>query len=132
LSTYVLGAAEPVSAVRYLDLILLVMVLPIFLLTGLPMLGYAAAAVAWLGQRLIQVLLLRRASASTEPKVVVGITAASMIGRGYLVALTILGAGLMEREAGLAAAILVIVLFTVYFGTAVVTHAFDPPQRPAP
>lgn len=132
MSTYVLGAAEPVSAVRYLDLILLVMVLPIFLLTGLPMLGYAAAAVAWLGQRLIQVLLLRRASASTEPKVVVGITAASMIGRGYLVALTILGAGLMEREAGLAAAILVIVLFTVYFGAAVATRAFDPPQRPAP
>ncbi len=132
MSTYVLGVTEPVSVVRYIDLVLLVMVLPIFLLTGLPMLGYGAAALAWVGQRLIQALLLRRASASSEPKVVVGITAASMIGRGYLVALTILGAGLMEREAGLAAAILVVVLFTIYFGTAVVTRAFDPPRRPAP
>lgn len=129
---HVLGTAGPVSLVRYLDLVVLIMVLPIFLLAGLPMLGYAAAALAWVGQRFIQALLLRRAAASSEPKVVVGITAASMIGRGYLVALTILGVGLIERKAGLAAAILVVVLFTTYFSVAVVMRAFDPPRRPAP
>lgn len=132
MSTHVLGAAEPVSAVRYLDLIMLVMVLPIFLLAGLPMLGYGAGALAWVAQRSIQALTHRRASASTEPKVVVGITAASMIGRGYLVALTILGAGLIERKAGLAAAILFIVLFTIYLSMALIMRPFDAPRRPAP
>jgi hypothetical protein len=55
----------------------------------------------------------------------VGITAASMIGRGYLVALTIFGAGLIERKAGLSAALLVIVLFTVYFVTAFIARPYE-------
>jgi hypothetical protein len=55
-----------------------------------------------------------------------------MIGRGYLVALTIFGAGMIERKAGLAAAILVIVLFTVYFATSLITRQLEPPRRPAP
>ena len=119
-------------AVRYLDLVVLAVAFPIFVVAGLPLLGYAAAAVAWLVQRGVQVLLLRRAQASQDVRGAVGITAASMIGRGYLVALTIFGAGLIEREAGLTAALLVIVLFTVYFATSVITRQFDSPQRPAP
>ena len=130
--TLALGIADPVSAFRYLDLIVLVMVLPIFLLAGLPMLGYGAAALAWGVQRGIQVLLARKAKASTEPKVVVGLTAASMLGRGYLVALTILGAGLIERKAGLSAAILVVLLFTIYLSTSLLMRPFDAPRRPAP
>jgi hypothetical protein len=39
---------------------------------------------------------------------------------------------LIERKAGLTAAILVIVLFTVYFATSVIARQFDSPQRPAP
>ena len=120
------------SAFRYLDLIVLLMVLPIFLLAGLPMLGYAAAALAWGVQRLIQVLLARKVSSSSEPKVVVGITAASMLGRGYLVALTILGAGLIERKAGLSAAILVVVLFTIYLSMSLLMRPLDAPRRPRP
>ena len=131
MSTHVLGSAEPMSAVRYFDLIVLVMVLPIFLLTGLPMLGYGAAALAWVVQRGVQVLLERRASASSEPKVVVGITAASMLGRGYFVALAVLGVGLVDRESGLAAAILIIVLFTIYLSVTLLMRPFDAPRRPA-
>ena len=41
-------------ALRYLDLIVLALALPIFLVAGWPMLGYAAGAVAWLAQRAIQ------------------------------------------------------------------------------
>jgi hypothetical protein len=48
-----------------------------------------------------------------------------MIGRGYLVALTIFGAGLIERKAGLSAALLVIVLFTVYFVTAFIARPYE-------
>ena len=50
-----------------------------------------------------------------------------MIARGYLVALTIFGAGLIERKAGLCAAILVIVLFTVYFLVSMIMRPLPPP-----
>ena len=38
-------------AIRFLDLVLLAVALPVFLVAGLPMLGYAAGAAAWLVQR---------------------------------------------------------------------------------
>ena len=113
---------------RYLDLVLLAVAFPVFVVAGFPLLGYAAAAVAWLLQRGIQVLLLRRAAAAEDVRGSVGITAASMIGRGYLVALTIFGAGLIDRKAGLSAAILVIVLFTVYFTTSLMTRPLQGPR----
>ncbi len=102
-------------AIKNLDLVLLVVALPVFLLAGLPMLGYAAGAAVWLAQRGIQVALNRRAAASEDPRADVGLTAGSMIGRGWLVALTIFGVGLSDNDAGLSAAVLVIALFTAYF-----------------
>jgi hypothetical protein len=114
-----------VIAVRYLDLVLLALALPVFVVAGLPMLGYAAAAVAWLAQRGLQVWLYRRAAASDDPRTVVGIAAGSMIGRGWLVALTIFAAGLSDEDAGLAAAVLVIVLFTAYFTVSMIMRPFD-------
>ena len=112
---------------RYLDLVLLVLALPVFVLGGLPLLGYAAGAVAWLVQRAIQVVLSRKAAESDDPRTVVGIVAGSMIGRGWLVALTIFAAGLKDNEAGLAAAVLIIVLFTAYFTVSMILRPFDKP-----
>jgi len=112
---------------RYLDLVLLVLALPVFVLGGLPLLGYAAGAVAWLVQRAIQVVLNRKAAESDDPRTVVGIAAGSMIGRGWLVALTIFAAGLKDNEAGLAAAVLIIVLFTAYFTVSMILRPFDKP-----
>jgi hypothetical protein len=112
-------------AVRYLDLVLLAVALPIFVAGGLPMLGYAAGAAAWLVQRGLQIGLTRRAAASDDPRTVVGIAAGSMIGRGWLVALTIFAAGLVDEDAGLAAAVLVIVLFTAYFTVSMIMRPFQ-------
>jgi hypothetical protein len=112
-------------AVRYLDLVLLAIALPVFVLAGLPMLGYAAGAAAWLVQRAVQVALNRRASAADDPRTVVGIAAGSMIGRGWLVALTIFAAGMADEDAGLAAAVLVIVLFTAYFTVSMIMRPFQ-------
>ena len=116
---------------RYLDLVLLVLALPVFVLGGLPLLGYAAGAVAWLVQRAIQVVLSRKAAESDNPRTVVGIAAGSMIGRGWLVALTIFAAGMVDNDAGLAAAVLVIVLFTAYFTVSMIMRPFDKPEQPA-
>ena len=102
---------------RYLDLVVLVFVaLPIFVLAGLPFAAYVVGGGAWIIQRIVQVLMQRRAEASDDPRVVAGWTAGSMIARGWFCALAIFGVGLAEGdEAGLSAALLVIALFTVYF-----------------
>jgi hypothetical protein len=121
-----------VIAVRYLDLVLLAVALPVFLAAGLPMLGYAAGAVAWLVQRALQVWLTRRAMAADDPRTVAGIAAGSMIGRGWLVALTIFAAGLADEDAGLAAAVLVIVLFTAYFTVSMIMRPFQTPNQEQP
>ncbi len=70
--------------------------------------------------------LARSATASDDLRRVVGLVVASMIPRGWLVALAIFGAGLAEREAGLSAAVLAIVLFTVtvYFTTQIFVRPF--------
>ena len=112
-------------AIKNLDLVLLILALPVFVVAGLPMAGYAAGAGAWLVQRGVQVLLNRRAAAAEDPRTVVGITVGSMIGRGWLVALTIFAAGLSDEDAGLAAAVLVIVLFTIYFTVSMIMRPFE-------
>jgi hypothetical protein len=115
-------------AIKYLDLILLVIALPVFIAAGWPLGGYAAGAVAWLAQRAINDITSRRAAASDDPKTVVGLTAGSMIGRGWLVALTIFAAYLIagsDDSVGLAAAVLVVVLFTAYFTVSLILRPFE-------
>jgi len=110
---------------RYLDLVLVALALPVFLLAGLPIAGWGVGAGAWVLQRGAQVYLERRAEGSKDPRTVVGLLAGSMIGRGWLVALAVLLVGLGDRHAGLAAAVLVIALFTVYFTTKMVLRPFE-------
>jgi len=116
---------------RYLDLVVLALALPLFLAAGFPMLGYLTGAVAWLVQRGVQVVLQRRAVAAEDPRTFVGLMAGSMIGRGWLVALTIFAVGLADNDAGLAAAVLVIALFTVYFTLQMILRPFDHDGRTA-
>jgi hypothetical protein len=116
---------------RYLDMVILALALPVFLVAGFPMLGYAAAAVAWVLQRLLQLRLDRAARETDDLRRVAGITAGSMIGRGWLTALTIFAAGLKENDAGLAAAVLVVVLFTAYFTVTLVMRPLDNKELPS-
>jgi hypothetical protein len=116
---------------RYLDLVLLVLALPLFLAAGFPLLGWAAGAVAWGAQRVVQLYANRKAVAADDPRKTVGIITGSMIGRGWLVALIIFAAGLHENAAGLAAAVLVIVLFTAYFTVSMILRPFEHPEQPS-
>jgi hypothetical protein len=101
---------------RFFDLIVLALVLPLFLLADLPLAAYLVGGGAWVLQRIVQQLMQRRAEASDDPRVVAGWTAGSMIARGWFCALAIFGVGIAAGdEAGLSAALLVIGLFTVYF-----------------
>ena len=105
---------------RYADLGLLAIALPVFVLAGLPMLGYAAAAGAWLIQHGVLVGAQRRATAALrrgDRRVALGSIAAATLGRVWIVTLAILLVGLLgEREDGLAAAVLSLALVTTHFG----------------
>ena len=102
--------------VRHLDLVVLALALVVFVLAGLPLVGWAAAAVAWVVQRLIGDALERRAQAAEDPRKVVGLLAGGSMGRAWLTALAVLAVGLVAgEEAGLAAVVLILVLFTTYF-----------------
>ncbi|MFN8174065.1 MAG: hypothetical protein U0T02_03260 [Solirubrobacteraceae bacterium] len=114
------------TVLRWLDMVVLAISLPIFLAAGWPMAGWGAAAAAWVAQRAIQVWATRRATASEDPRVLVGILTGSMIGRGWLVALTIFAVGTgVSSQAGLAAAVLSIALFTVYFTVNMILRPFE-------
>ena len=116
------------AIMRQLDLVILAIALPIFVVAGWPLLGYAAGALAWLVQRAIAEYTGRRAAASDDPRTVVGLTAGSMIGRGWLVALTIFGAYLIagsDDAVGLSAAVLVVILFTAYFTVSLILRPFE-------
>jgi len=99
----------------YLDLFALALTLPLFLVAGFSMLGYAVAAGAWLIQRVVRELVQRRAEAATDVRTSVGLTAASMLIRGWLVAFALFAVGLSDNDAGLAAAVLFLFLFSIFF-----------------
>ena len=133
MSTHAVDSAEgegmALTVVRYLDLIVLGLALVLFVALGLPLIGYAVAAVAWLAQRFIHELTSRRARQSQDPRTVVGLLAGSMLARGWLVAGSILAVGLLAgNQDGLAAAVLSISLFTIYFSTQMVVRPFDMPE----
>jgi hypothetical protein len=119
------------SPSKYVDLMVLVASLAVFLVGGLPMLGFAAAAAAWLAQRGIQVLASRRASAELAAgnrQRAMATIATTTLGRVWLMATVVLLAGLAEREAGLASGVLLAILFTVSFAAQGIAHLFDEPE----
>jgi hypothetical protein len=123
------------ALLRYLDLLLVALALPVFLVADLPLAGWGVGAGAWLAQRALQLYLNRRARASQDARTVVGLLAGSMLARGWLVAIAIFLVGLGDsNHAGLAAAVLVVALFTVYFTVGMLVRPFDnaPPRRHRP
>ncbi len=100
---------------RHADVVVLALALPVFVLANLSLLGYLVGAVAWLVQKALAMYMQHRADASTEPKVVVGMLMGGAIARGWICGLTIIACGLvLGQGVGLAATLLILLLFTVY------------------
>lgn len=116
------------SPPKYVDLLALVAAFAVFLLGGFSLLGYAVAAGVWLAQRGIQVLAQRRMRqelAAGNRQKAMGLVAGSGLGRVWLMATAVLLVGVAEREAGLAAALLLLALFTFSFAAQGIAHLFD-------
>ena len=105
----------PLRMLRYVDLAVLAAALPIFVAADLPMFAWAGVTVAWLLQRSVHAFLLGRAEASGNPRAAVGLLSVSILGRIWFVALAVLGIGLIDDDAGLPAAVLMLVTFQVWF-----------------
>ena len=104
------------AIVRYLDVVLVAITLPVLLLAGLPALGTLVGGGAWIFSRLTAVFFERQARARGDIRQAVGINLAAMVARAWLVALAILAVGLAgSREDGATAAAIVLAAFTVYF-----------------
>jgi hypothetical protein len=106
------GHSRATRVLRYVDLVLLAAGLPVFIAAGLPMAGYAVIAAVWLAQH-----------------AAMGWIGATTLARVWLVMLAILLVGLLaDREAGLAAAVFAVILFTVHLGGRLLGRALEPEE----
>jgi ribose/xylose/arabinose/galactoside ABC-type transport system permease subunit len=111
------------SALRYLDLLLLLAALPVFLAADLSMAGYLTVAGIWLVMYAVEFGANRAIAGAVERRdrrAAMGWLGASSLAQAWIVALAVLVVGLAAgKHAGLAAAVLALVLFTVHLGTRV-------------
>ena len=118
--------ADPLVLFRWLDVVLVVLAAPFVVLIGLPVLGYAVGAAAWIANRAIGAGVERVATAQDDLRRAVGFNLGALIARSWLVGLTILAVGLAgEREDGLTAAVLMLAAFTLYFVTSLLLRSLE-------
>jgi hypothetical protein len=117
------------TLLRCFDLLVLALALPLFLIADLPLIGYLGTAAAWLTQRGISAFAARRAVQTGDRRAAMGVLAGTMVARLWLMGLSVLAVGLVEREAGLAAALFAAVLFTVFFSTLLIVKPLEEAQR---
>ena len=123
-------------ALRYVDLVLLLAALPVFIAADWPMMGYIVIAVVWLAQHGVELLTsraVRQAAARGDRRAAMGWVGATTLGRVWTVTLAVLLVGVLDsKDAGLAAALLAAVLFTVHFAGRLLSRFVAPPQEPGP
>jgi hypothetical protein len=120
------------NLLRYLDLGLLAVALPVFLAAGLPIAGYLAIAGTWIliyGIELLSNRALAGAVARRDRRAAMGWLGATGLARAWIVALVVLIVGLaVGKDAGLSAAILALILFTVHLGSRVLLRLTEPQE----
>jgi len=115
-----MSTSDPLMFVRYADVLLVILAAPFVILMGGPLLGYVAGAGAWIVTRVLGVYV-ERAAKGRSAKAQVGLNFGVLMGRAWILGITILVVGLAgEREDGLMAALVALVAFTVYLATTLV------------
>lgn len=131
-SSRVGGGSRLATALRYVDLVLLAAGLPVFLAADLPLVGYAVVFAVWIVQHAIEYGADRtaaRALARGDRRAAMGWVGATTLGRVWLVALSVLLVGVLaDDEAGLSAAVLAAILFTVHLGGRLLGRLLEPDE----
>lgn len=115
------------TAFKYLDISLLVAAGVFVALAGLPVIGYLFVAGAWLLTRAIAELLDRRAEQQGgDMRTRLGMHFAGMMARVWIVVAAVVAARYVgDRDDGVMAAVLALVLFTVYLGASTVARQLE-------
>jgi hypothetical protein len=109
--------------VQYFDVALVVLAAPIMLLIGVPALGYAIGAGAWLALRAVGVAVERAADATEDVRSQIGLRLGYMLGRLFGVALAVVIARRSgTQDDGLTALVVIAVAFTVQLATSALTR----------
>ncbi len=116
-----------ISPLRYIDVVLIVLAAPIMLLIGVPAVGYVIAAGVWMVLRAVGVAVERFAPAMPTSGGQIGLRLGYLLGRLFLLALTVIfvrrGDG---QDAGLTALVVIVFAFTVEL---IVSAATRPRRR---
>jgi hypothetical protein len=125
------GTPTSVRVLKNVDVIALAVALVLFLIAGFPLAGWLTGAGAWAVQRGINELAVRKAQSAEDVRARVGYLAGSMILRGWVVAGIIIAVGIGNRDAGLAAAILFLAVFTLQLTMTMAMRPFETPPPKA-
>lgn len=118
--------SDPLIVLRYVDVAIVVLAAPFVVLTGLPVLGYAVGAAAWIVQRIAGTAIEERMRRQADIRTVVGLGLGASLARAWFVGITILVVGLAgAREDGVMAAVLVLVAYTLYLLSALILRPFE-------
>lgn len=117
------------TVLKNLDFGVLALALPVFLIGGFPMVGYAIVAAVWVAQRWLQSFATARAVETGDRRAAIGVIGGMMVARIWLLGLGVLAAGLIDREAGVAAGLLAVALFTTFFVTLLIVKPLEEAAR---
>ena len=108
-----------------LDLIALAIALPVFIALGLALSAYAVAAVLWIASRLVHAYAERKAKENLlkgKRNTAMGAIAATSLGSAWVMAIGVLVAGVIDRDTGLYAAVLLVIVFTLNLASRGLVH----------
>jgi hypothetical protein len=125
------GTPTSVRVLKNVDVIALAVALVLFLIAGFPLVGWLTGAGAWAVQRGINELAVRKALSAEDVRTRVGYLAGSMILRGWVVAGIIIAVGIGNHDAGLAAAVLFLAVFTLQLTMTMAMRPFETPPPKA-
>jgi hypothetical protein len=114
---------RPLTLLSYMDVVLIVLAAPIMLLIGVPAGGYLVAMGVWILLRAGGVAVDRYATASGDARKQISARLAYMLGRLFILALTVvLARKAFGKDDGLTALIVTVFAFTVQLGTSALTR----------
>ena len=127
----ILGAPRPAPQQRLLGVaagaLVIALALPLFLVAGWPLAGWAAAALLWAGAQALGALLAR-VKPSSDNVAASGALAFGMMFRLLLILAVLLALTASNRDAGLAAALLYGAAYTAELGLSLLGYYSQEPR----
>ena len=125
----VVDESRTVAALKFLDVVVVVIAAVPAILLGAPAFGYIVGGGAWLLQRAVQITDRRWAARIREPTTQVGVHVFEAFGRIWLLAGAIVVAGVVgDRADGLTAALVIFGAYSVALGIRLLSGR---PEEPA-